>query len=118
MLLLIPSSPQACITMTMQCVVAMVAGAVCEDKLYLVCTWMQDDMRIFDVCKKEWTALKLTVTPLLCSALSSTHMGVACFSLEVGSFALLASYLHAQDSRWKICKYIWSIVPISAIMLT
>ena len=79
----------------------LVAGAVCEDKLYLVCTQMQDDMRIFDLCKKEWTALKLTMTPLVCSTLSSTHMEVACFSLEVGSFPLLASYFMHRTAAGK-----------------
>ena len=43
------------------------SGAVCQDKLYQVCTrgvyGMEDDMRIFDFCKKEWSALKLAVTP-------------------------------------------------------
>ena len=43
------------------------AGAVCQDKLYVVCSrnvfGSIHDMRIFDFSKKEWTGLKLNVNP-------------------------------------------------------
>lgn len=43
------------------------SGAVCQDKLYTVCgpgtDEMDNDMHIFDFCEKEWSTLKLAVTP-------------------------------------------------------
>ena len=53
------------------------SGAVCQDKLYTVCQpgadEMDNNMYIFDFCKKEWSALKLAVTPPVVRAFISTY---------------------------------------------